>query len=75
MKYYSAHDVAGLIGVSQKTAYKRIQNIHKLLQEKSGSEIILVEKGKIPVDTFHEYYPYIPRLQKGVENNNENTTT
>ena len=73
MKYYSAEDVAKLLGKSPTTAYRRIATINSKIKKLGDDN--LVENGQIPIEIFHQYYPYIPRLQKGVENNNENTTT
>lgn len=65
MEYYTAEDVAKLLGKSLTTAYRRIGIINSKIK-KLGDDV-LVENGKIPVEIFHQYYPYIPRLIKEEE--------
>lgn len=53
--YYTAQDVASMIGCNIRTAYVRIQ----LLNEELTQRGYWIERGKVPKAFFHEKYPYL----------------
>lgn len=50
--YYTAADVAGMMGVGRTTSYGIVKQLNMELKEKG----YLVVKGKIPKDYFDERY-------------------
>lgn len=50
--YYTADDIAELLGASKSKAYKIIQSLNKKL-EKQG---YIVQAGRVPKQYFHENY-------------------
>ncbi|MGL6119974.1 MAG: hypothetical protein ACRC0V_05655, partial [Fusobacteriaceae bacterium] len=60
MEYYTVEDITRLLGKSQTTAYRKIAIINSKIQNLGKN--VLIENGRVPVDIFHMYYPYIPRL-------------
>ncbi|MGP4073158.1 hypothetical protein ACTWQB_11460 [Piscibacillus sp. B03] len=61
--FYNADDIADLLQCSQRTAYYRIQQMNKELEQKG----YYIEQGKIPILYFHEKYPYIPKTESEVK--------
>lgn len=60
--YYDSKDVKKLLGFgSIRTAQLRIQSMNEDLKARG----FWVERGKVPVNFFHEKYPFI---EKGVAN-------
>lgn len=53
--FYSIDDVAELLEVSRTTAHRRI----KVMNEEMAAEGFFIEAGKVPVQLFHEKYPYV----------------
>lgn len=53
--YYSITDVMKLLEVSRTTAHKRI----KAMNDEMIAEGYYAEPGKVPVQLFHEKYPYL----------------
>lgn len=53
--FYSINEVAELLGVSRTTAFRRI----KLMNDEMESKGYFIEAGKVPVQLFHEKYPYL----------------
>ncbi|WP_419892844.1 hypothetical protein [Oceanobacillus kimchii] len=54
--FYDASDISQILGVSERTAYYRIQEMNKDLRARG----FYAEQGKIPKLYFYEKYPYIP---------------
>lgn len=57
--FYSIKEVAELLEVSHTTAHRRI----KAMNDEMKAEGYYIEQGKVPVQLFHEKYPYIEKLQ------------
>lgn len=60
--FYDAKDVSLILGVSERTAYYRLQEMNKELKSKG----YYAEQGKIPKLYFHEKYPFIPKNEESV---------
>lgn len=55
--FYTTKEVAAMLGVSPRTASSRIRAVNDELVAQG----YWVEPGKIPVNLFHQKYPYIER--------------
>lgn len=55
--FYTTKEVAEMLGTSNRTASNRIRKINDELQ----SQGFWVESGKVPINLFHEKYPYIEK--------------
>jgi len=56
--FYDSKDVQRLLACgSLRTAQMRI----KAMNEELATKGYWIERGKVPVEFFHEKYPYIPR--------------
>ena len=57
--FYSIKEVAELLDVSISTASRRI----KTMNQEMIAEGYYAEQGKVPIELFHEKYPYIKKLE------------
>lgn len=58
--FYDVSDVTELLALnSKRTAQQRIQQMNEELKEKG----YWIERGKIPIQFFHEKYPYVGRME------------
>jgi len=55
--FYSAKEVAAILGIHERTAFNRIRAVNDELQAQG----YWIEAGKMPVSLFHQKYPYIER--------------
>lgn len=55
--FYTITDVAEMLGVSRTTAQRRIKSMNDQLEEQD----YYTEPGKVPVELFHEKYPYLKK--------------
>lgn len=61
--FYNSQEVKNLLGLnSLRTAQLRIQALNEELKSKG----YWIERGKIPVQFFHEKYPYVERMMESV---------
>lgn len=59
--YYTAKEVQEMLSIgSLRTAQNRVQSMNSELAGKG----FWVERGKVPVQFFHEKYPFIQRKEK-----------
>lgn len=55
--FYTANDLARILGSSVPTAYKMIREMNQELKEQG----YYVVNGKIPKELFYEKYPHLPK--------------
>lgn len=55
--FYNSKEVAEMLGVSLSTATRRI----KAMNEEMVAQGYYAERGKVPVQLFHEKYPYLEK--------------
>lgn len=56
--YYTADDVAEMLGVSTSQAYKVIKTLNNELKEKN----VIIQAGRVPKPFFHEKYYGLERI-------------
>lgn len=65
--FYDSTDIKDLLALnSKRTAQHRIQ----MLNEELKGRGFWVERGKVPVQFFHEKYPYVEQTIEEVVNHN-----
>lgn len=57
--FYDVHDVMKLLSLPKRTAHTRIKTMNDELQGNG----FWIERGKVPIQLFHEKYPYIEKGQ------------
>lgn len=56
--YYTADDVAEMLGVSMSQAYKVVKTLNNELKEKN----VIIQAGRVPKPFFHEKYYGLERI-------------
>lgn len=55
--FYDVYDVMELLSLPKRTSHTRIKAMNDELQDKG----YWIERGKVPIQFFHEKYPYIEK--------------